>query len=51
MELNDTTIHQCPYCELRFLLANEVKDHIIHDHPSHAEAYLFVEVHELPPRR
>jgi hypothetical protein len=42
-------VHQCPYCELRFLLANEVKDHIVHDHPSHAMAFATVEVHELPP--
>lgn len=41
-------IHQCPFCEIRFLYANEVKDHVIHDHPEHAEEFLLVEVHELP---
>jgi len=42
-------IHQCPYCELRFLLANEVKDHVVHDHPAHAASFYAVEIHELPP--
>ena len=41
-------IHQCPYCQVRFLYANEVKDHVIHEHPEHAEAFLNVEVYELP---
>ena len=41
-------IHQCPYCELRFGYINDVKDHIIHDHRDHADAYVAVEVHELP---
>ena len=31
-----TTIHQCPYCELRFRFANEVKDHVVTSHPDHA---------------
>ena len=44
------TIHQCPYCELRFELMNEVKDHIVHDHPAHAAAYVDLEIHELPLR-
>jgi RNA polymerase subunit RPABC4/transcription elongation factor Spt4 len=39
---------QCPYCELRFLTHNEVKDHIIHDHPEHAGVALTAEIHELP---
>ena len=43
-------IHQCPYCELRFLLANEVKDHVLHDHPEHAAAFVMAEPHELPRR-
>jgi uncharacterized protein len=28
-------VHQCPFCELRFLYANEVRDHIRLDHPEH----------------
>jgi hypothetical protein len=40
--------HQCPFCELRFLYANEVKDHVVVDHPEHADAFIFVEPHELP---
>jgi hypothetical protein len=32
-------VHQCPYCELRFRYANEVKDHVIHDHPDHAKSF------------
>jgi hypothetical protein len=40
--------HQCPYCDLRFLYANEIRDHVLHDHTEHAEAFLFVETHELP---
>jgi hypothetical protein len=42
------TPHQCPYCELKFMYANEVKDHVINDHPSHADSFAMVEVHELP---
>lgn len=34
-----TDVHQCPYCELRFLDRNEVRDHVISDHPSHADAF------------
>jgi hypothetical protein len=41
-------IHQCPYCEVRFLYANEVKDHVIHEHPEHAAAFLEVTPVELP---
>ena len=29
--------HQCPYCDLRFRYAGEIRDHV-----------LFVEPHELP---
>ena len=39
---------QCPYCELRFVTHNEVKDHILHDHPSHYDVAMSVEIHELP---
>lgn len=28
-----SAVHQCPFCELRFLSLNEVKDHIAVDHP------------------
>ena len=31
--------HQCPYCELRFRYANEVKDHVVRDHPDHAAGF------------
>jgi len=30
-------VHQCPYCELRFLTRNEVEDHIAVDHPRHVD--------------
>jgi hypothetical protein len=40
--------HQCPYCDLRFLYASEIRDHVLHDHADHAEAFLDVEIHELP---
>jgi hypothetical protein len=28
-----TDVHQCPYCELRFVSRNEVEDHVAGDHP------------------
>jgi hypothetical protein len=31
--------HQCPYCELRFRFAGEVKDHVVRDHPSHRHSF------------
>ena len=40
--------HQCPYCDLRFRYASEIRDHVLHDHKDHAEAFLYVETHELP---
>jgi hypothetical protein len=40
--------HQCPYCDLRFLYASEIRDHVLHDHTEHAESFLYVETHELP---
>ena len=46
--VDDLHVHHCPYCELGFRLANEVKDHVVHDHPDHAAAFALVEVHELP---
>jgi hypothetical protein len=45
---SEAHVHQCPYCDLRFELHNEVKDHVVRDHPSHASAYLNVETVELP---
>ncbi len=45
------SVHQCPYCELKFLLANEVKDHILHDHPNHREMAESAHPVELPPTR
>jgi hypothetical protein len=27
------SVHQCPYCELRFTTRNEVEDHVATDHP------------------
>jgi hypothetical protein len=26
-------VHQCPYCELRFVSRNELQDHVAVDHP------------------
>jgi hypothetical protein len=42
--------HTCPYCELVFEYHEEVKDHVIHDHPDHAAVVALLEVHELPHR-
>ncbi len=39
---------QCPYCELRFEYHNEVKDHILQDHPDHPDVALPAEIHEMP---
>jgi hypothetical protein len=27
-------VHQCPYCELRFVARTELQDHIAQEHPS-----------------
>ena len=40
--------HTCPYCELRFDYHNEVKDHILRDHPDHPDVAATAEIHELP---
>ncbi|HEY3143529.1 MAG TPA: C2H2-type zinc finger protein [Acidimicrobiales bacterium] len=32
-----TDVHQCPYCELRFISRNELQDHIAADHPQPAD--------------
>jgi hypothetical protein len=43
-------VHQCPYCELRFEYHQEVKDHILVDHPQHADVVAGIEPRELPHR-
>jgi hypothetical protein len=43
--------HTCPYCELRFDYHNEVKDHILHDHPDHPGVALSADIHEIPNTR
>jgi hypothetical protein len=30
-------VHQCPYCECRFVSRNELEDHIAVDHPRTVE--------------
>ena len=40
--------HTCPYCELRFEYHEEVRDHVLHDHPDHDDVAATAEVHELP---
>jgi hypothetical protein len=42
------TTHACPYCDLMFSYHNEVKDHILHDHPEHAAVVDSIEPIELP---
>ena len=44
------SVHQCPFCELRFTLMAEVKDHIVREHKDHADGFRGVEVVELPPQ-
>ena len=50
-----STTHACPYCELIFSYHNEVKDHIIHDHPEHAATITQVRLddvkHTVPEAR
>ena len=46
--MTNITVHQCPYCELRFGYANDLKDHVVTDHPDHAAELVAVEFHELP---
>lgn len=43
-------VHQCPYCELMFEYHNEVRDHIMHDHPEHAGVVVNITPVELPHR-
>jgi hypothetical protein len=44
----DDATHQCPYCELRFTYHNEIKDHVLRDHPARADAVIGLELHEIP---
>lgn len=39
-------IHTCPYCELRFQFVTEVRDHVITDHPQHADSFVGIAPHE-----
>ncbi|MBA3287617.1 MAG: hypothetical protein H0U21_06290 [Acidimicrobiia bacterium] len=39
---------QCPYCELRFEYHNEVKDHILREHPDHPGIAAAADIHEMP---
>jgi hypothetical protein len=41
-------VHFCPYCELRFSYLNEVKDHVLKEHPEHASSVLNIETIRLP---
>jgi hypothetical protein len=43
-------IHQCPYCELKFLYATEIKSHVVADHPEHARAYVGMTTTEREPQ-
>jgi hypothetical protein len=45
---NDVVIHHCPYCDLRFEYHNEVKDHVLRDHPDRTEVVAGIEPHEPP---
>lgn len=43
---DDLHPHQCPYCELRFVCVNEVRSHVILDHPDHERAFATAQPHE-----
>lgn len=43
-----TATHSCPYCELVFSYHEEVKDHVLRDHPEHADVVAAVQMLELP---
>jgi len=43
---NDT--HTCPFCDLVFSYHEEVKDHVVRDHPGHAAEVVNTEMRELP---
>ncbi len=42
--------HVCPYCDLTFRYHMEVKDHIVHDHPEHADVVVGIDPREVPRR-
>lgn len=46
--MSQSATHACPYCRLLFRLHNEVKDHITHDHPEHAQVAQTAEIREMP---
>ena len=46
--VQSATVHQCPYCELKFLYLNEVKDHVQSDHRDHADVVAAMDAHEIP---
>ena len=41
--------HHCPYCELKFLYANEVREHVVVDHPSHSASFSRMVATEVEP--
>ena len=49
----DDQPRNCPFCELRFATHNEVKDHIMHDHPDRADVahdnFVVGRTEEAPP--
>ena len=40
-------VHQCPFCEVRFLYVNELRDHVFLDQPDRAVSFLQVTPHEF----
>lgn len=46
--MQEDIVHQCPFCELKFLYMSEVKDHIMSDHKEHADEVAGAEPHEIP---
>ena len=47
MPLGDV-IHLCPFRELRFSYIVEVKDHVVHGHPDHADGFAGTQTTEFP---
>ena len=43
--------HQCPYCELQFVLHQELQDHVRRDHPDETIVAETAQIVELPPYR
>lgn len=48
MSADRVETHTCPYCELVFGYHEEVKDHVLRDHPEHRDVVAGIEPHELP---